>query len=61
MCLSEWHEYPSTSCLAGKKKTLLTTRVSMLLKSRAPLTCFRACLLPDQAKDLSPPRYVGTA
>ena len=31
----------------------MTARVSMLLKSRASLTCFRACFLPGRAKDLS--------
>jgi len=36
----------------------MTDRVSMLLKSRASLTCFRACFLPGRAKDLSTPRYV---
>jgi len=35
----------------------MTARVSMLLKSRASLTCFRACFFPDRAKDLSAPRY----
>jgi len=54
--LSEWRAFPSAPCLAGKKK-LMTARVSMLLKSRASLTCFRACFLPGRAKDLSPPRY----
>ena len=58
MLLSEWREFPSAPCLAGKKKTLMTTRVSMLLKSRASLTCFRACVLPCRAKDLSAPRYI---
>ena len=33
MFLSEWVEFPSEPCLAGKKKNL-TARVSMLLKSR---------------------------
>ena len=33
----------------------MTARVSMLLKSRASLTCFRACFLPSWAKDLSAP------
>ena len=28
----------------------------MLLKSRTSLTCFRACVLPGRAKDLSAPR-----
>ena len=36
---------------------LMTARFSMLLKSRASLTCFRACFLPGRAKDLSAPRY----
>jgi len=39
MFLSEWREFPSAPCLAGKK--LMTARVSMLLKSRASLMCFR--------------------
>jgi len=34
----------------------MTARVSMLLISRASLTCFRACFLPGWAKDLSTPR-----
>ena len=58
MFLSEWREFPSAPCLAGKqKKNLMTARVSML-KSRASLTCFRACFLPGRAKDLSAPRYM---
>jgi len=51
MFLSEWREFPSAPCLA-----LMTARVSMLLKPRASLTCFQACLLPGRAKDLSAPR-----
>ena len=31
----------------------MTARISVLLKSRASLTCFRACFLPGRAKDLS--------
>jgi len=31
MFLSEWREFPSVPCLAGKRN-LMTTRVSMLLK-----------------------------
>ena len=52
MFLSEWREFPSAPCLA-EKKNLMTARDSMLLKSRATLTCFRACFLPGRAKDLS--------
>jgi len=57
MFLSELSEFPSAPCLPGEKN-LMTARVSMLLKSRASLTCFRACFLPGRAKDLSAPRYV---
>ena len=56
MFLSEWREFPSAPCLA-EKKNLMTARVSMLLKSRASLTCFRACFIPGRAKNLSAPRY----
>jgi len=58
MFLSEWREFPSAPCLA-EKKNLVTARVSMLLKSRAYLICFRACFLPGRAKDLSAPQYFG--
>jgi len=37
----------------------MTARVSMLLKSRASLTCFGACFLPGRAKDLPTPRYLN--
>ena len=52
MFLSEWREFPSAPCLAGKKN-LMTARVSVLLKWRASLTCYRACIFPSGAKDLS--------
>ena len=52
MFLSEWHEFPAAPCLT-RKKYLKTARVFMLLKSRASLTCFRACFLPGRGKDLS--------
>jgi len=55
MFLPEWREFPSAPCLAKKK--LMTTRVSMLLKSHASLTRFLACFLPGRAKNLSTPRY----
>jgi len=57
MFLLEWREFPSAPCLAEKKR-LMTAHVSMLLKSRASLTCFRACFLPGQTKDLSAPQYL---
>ena len=48
----------SFGVLPCRKKILTTARVSMLLKSRASLTCFRACFLPGRAKDLSAPRQI---
>jgi len=56
MFLSEWREFPSMPCLVGGEK-IDDSCVSMLLKSRASLTCFRACFLPGRAKDSSAPRY----
>ena len=58
MFLSEWREFPF-GALPCRKKNLMTARVSMLLKSRASLTYFRACFLPGRAKDLSVPRYTA--
>ena len=48
-----WISFCALPCT---KINLMTARVSMLLKSRASLTCFRACFRPDGAKDLSAPR-----
>ena len=47
----------SFGTLPCRGKKMMTARVSMLLKSRASLTCFRACFLPSRAKDLSAPSY----
>ena len=55
MFLSEWCEFPSAPCLAGKKN-LMTARVSMLLKSHTSLTCFPPCFFLGWVKDLSAPR-----
>jgi len=38
----------------------MTSCVSVLLKSRASLTCFGVCLLPGRTKDLSAPGYLLT-
>jgi len=51
-----WISFGALPCRGGKN--LMTGRVSMLLKSRASLTCFRAFLLPGRAKDLSAPQYL---
>ena len=50
-----WISFGALPC--RKKKILMTARVSMLLKSRASLTCFRARFLPGRTKDLSAPQY----
>jgi len=55
MFQSEWREFPWHLALK-EKKNLMTARVSMLLKSRVSLACFRACFLPGRAKDLLTPR-----
>jgi len=49
-----WISFGALPC---RKKKNLTAHVSMLLKSRASLTCFRARFLPGRAKDLSASRY----
>jgi len=49
-----WHSF---GALPYRKNNLMTAHRSMLLKSRASLTCFRACFLPGRAKDLSAPGY----
>jgi len=54
MFLSEWREFLWRLALQ-EKKNVMTVCVSMLLKSRASLTCFGACFLPGRAKDLSAP------
>ena len=61
MFVSEWREFHSAPCLEGGKKYLMTARVSMLLKSRASLTRFRACFLPGRAKDLSAPHVFSVS
>jgi len=50
----------SFGVLPCRKRNLIIVRVSILLKSRASLTCFRACFLPGRAKDISAPRYYNT-
>ena len=54
MFLSEWCEFPSVPCLAGKKKLDDSSRLDVL-KSRTSLTCFQVCFLHGRAKDLSAP------
>jgi len=49
-----WISFGTLLCRGGGETK--TARISMLLKSRASLTCFRACFLPVRAKDLSAPR-----
>jgi len=47
----------SFGALLCRKKKLMKARVSMLLKSRVFLACFRARFLPGRPKDLSAPRH----
>ena len=55
MFLSEWREFPSVPCLAGKETWWQLA--SRFCWNRAPLTCFQVCFLPGRAKDLLAPRY----
>ena len=48
----------SFGALPCKEKNFMTACVSMLLKSRASLTSFRACFLPGRPRDLSASRYI---
>ena len=52
-----WISFGALPC--RKQKNMMTACVLMLLKSRASLTCFRACFLPGRAKDLLAPRYIA--
>ena len=49
-----WNSFGALPC---RKINLTASRVSILLKSRAFLTCFQTCFLPGRAKDLSTLRY----
>ena len=48
-----WISFGTLPC----RKKMMKARVSMLLKSRGSVTCFRVCFLPGRAKDSSAPRY----
>ena len=50
----------SFGALPWRKRDLMAARVSML-KSRASLTCFRACFFPGRAKDLLASRYINAS
>jgi len=52
----EWISFGAFLCRGGGGgRELMTTRVTMLLKSRASLKCSRACFRPVRATDLSAP------
>ena len=51
-----WFSFGALPC---RKRNLMTARVSILLKSRVFLTCFRTCFLPGRTKDLSAPRVIN--
>ena len=47
----------SFGVLPCRKTNLMTAHISMLLKSRASVTCFRVCFLPGWANDLAASPY----
>jgi len=58
MFLSEWREFPSAPCLAGKTKKLDdSSRLDVVEIARVP--DMRTCFLPGRAKDLSAPQYLN--
>jgi len=59
MFLSEWRDFPSAPCLVGEKELDDSSRLDVVEKARAFLTCFRACFLPSRAKNISTLRYIS--
>jgi len=53
MFLSEWREFPSAPCLAGRKKLDDSSRLDVVEIAHPDV--LQACLLPVRAKDLSTP------
>ena len=51
----------SFGVLLCRKRNLMRVRVSILLKSRASLKCFRVYFLPGRVKDLSASRYFSVS
>ena len=56
MFVSEWREFPSSPCLAGKIKLDDISRLDVVEIARVP-TCFRACFRLGRAKDFFAPQY----
>jgi len=55
MFLSEWREFPSAPCLAGKKKIDYSSRLDVVEIARGS-DMLPSLFLPGRAKDLSAPR-----
>jgi len=55
MFLSEWREFPSAPCLAGKKKLDDSSRLHVVETACVP-DMLPSLFLPGRAKDLSAPR-----
>ena len=55
MFLSEWREFPSAPCLAGKKTLDYSSRLDVVEIARVP--DMLPSVFPGQAKDLSAHRY----
>jgi len=57
MFLSEWREFPSAPCLAGKKKLDDSSRLDVVEIARVP-DMLPSFFLSGRAKDFSAPLYL---
>ena len=57
MFLSEWREFLSASCFAGKKKLDDNSRLDVVEIARDP-NMLQSLFLLGRSKDLSAPRYL---
>ena len=57
MFLSEWREFPSAPCLAGKKKLDDISRLDVVEIARVPGMLLSLFFPPGRAKDLLALRY----
>ena len=56
MFLSEWREFPSAPCLAGKKELDDSSLLYVVEMARVP-DMLPSLFFPSRAKDLSTPQY----
>jgi len=57
MFLSEWREFPSACCLAGKEKPDDSSCVDVVIVTHV-IDMLPRFFLPGRVKDLSAPRYL---